>query len=227
MQRIDRLRVVFVLLLSLLGTAALFLPFTFSTSPFDVASEVASAFLKGKLTRESALLLLAAPFFLSIPILIWQVRKLVTDRLTTGEIAAAYVLSTTAMLPIAVGLGVVTFSWVRELPGSRYEFGIGMALAVVLWLLLIANVLLLLRNRRARVSSEPTAEAFLLGGYLPNAIYCLLLFGQFGRRELQIGAYLITVVSIGYLSAIVLLSRQRPNGTSDAVEIPRTQVARS
>jgi cation transport ATPase len=215
-QRTDRLRIVFVLLFSLVGTAALFLPFSSGVSPFDV---VAGQLLKGDFFGKWFLLHLAIPFFLSIPILIWQARRLFVDHVTKGEIATAYALSTAPMLSTAVSLGIQTFYLVWE--PSKSGNGYMITALVVSWLLLIANVLLLMRNRRARLSREATAEVFLLGGYLPNAIFCLVAFYPEGWFSgWGIGAYLIAVVSIGYLAAIVLLSRHKPAGTPGAVEVP-------
>lgn len=216
MQRTDRLRMVFVLLLSLIGTAALFLPFTSDTSPLRalVAAVTPGAF-------PFRLIFLAVPFFLSIAILAYQARSLMVDRIPDAEIAIAYALSIVAMLSVLGFIAPLAFA---DYVISRHEtISIVVAIAFV-----GTNLLVLLRNRRAELPRDATAEAFLLGGYLPNSAFCLAAFYPDGLFSgWNIGAYLIAVVSLGYLAAIVLLSRRRPNGTSDAVEIPRTQVARS
>jgi hypothetical protein len=201
---------IFVLLLSLVGTAALFLPFTSGVSPWYAVTN--DKFLGGTF-------LLGAPFFLSILILIWQARRLIVDRVTTGEIVLAYLLATAAMLPIARLLGMATIDLATIDHSVREPEG--MALFIAVWLLLLANMLQLLRNLRPTLSREAATEAFLLGAYLPNAVFCLIAF--YPRRFFsgwQIGAYLVATVSLGYLAAIVLLSRQKPTGTPVAVEVP-------
>lgn len=187
-----RSRRIFVLLLSLLGTAALFLPFTSGVSPWE-------AVYKDFLGR---FFLLGAPFFLSILILAWQARRLVVDRTSTAEIAVAYALSMVAMLSV---LGFVTWLLtVKDSPGKPNEI-ISIALCIAL---AGANMLLLVRNRRARLSREATAETFLLGGYLPNAIFCLVMwYPQEIFSGWEIGAYMIAVVCVGYVVAIVLALR--------------------
>lgn len=81
---------VFVLLLSLLGTAALSLPFTTASflfselgSPWDIVRRVDNDFV-----------VLVGQLLLVVPILVWKVRRLVADHLTTGEIIAAYGVAT-------------------------------------------------------------------------------------------------------------------------------------
>ena len=191
-----------VLLVSLLGVAALFLPLTtasFVFSKFPSAWDVVKVF-------SGEFILIMAPLFLVVPIVAWEVRRLVADQLKTGEVAAAYGISTAAMLPV---LGVLT-AIVNENDAFSQVLIFVLAFCVAL---VGANLLLLIRNRRAGLSREATAEAFLLGGYLPNAILSLaigLLVG--GLSELYVGAYLIAVVCIGYVAAIVLLSREKPAG---------------
>lgn len=181
-----RSRRIFVLLLAVIGTAALFLPFAWSESLWDAVS---------RYSWFGEMFLLGAPFLLSIPTLAWQARRLAVDRLSSVEVAAAYLLSAAAMLST---IGVVALPLMGS--GKLQE-------GEVIWITVtvaaaVPNVLQLVRNSRAGVSRANAAEAFLLGGYIPNAILCLA-----GFDRLQLGAYLIAVVSIGYVAAIVLLSQ--------------------
>lgn len=104
----NRFRSIFVLLLSLLGTAALFLSFAGDVSPWKASRGLWGWWGPPSWTGWEVAML-GIPFLLSIPILIWQARRLIVDRLTIGEIAAAYVVSTAAMLSTAVSLGMLTF----------------------------------------------------------------------------------------------------------------------
>ena len=195
----DRSRRVFVLLLAAIGTAALFFPFAANVSPWDAAVREISD------TRrwwQLPVLLLVAPFFLSIPILAWQIRGWVAGRLSRTEIAAFHFLSTAAMTATMLSMLAIVFDELK-VRGEAELFGpLGAAVAACAAATL-ANALLLVRNRRAAGSPEAAAEAFLLGGYLPNGVFCLILCFNEG---LQVGAYMILAVSIGYAAAIVLLS---------------------
>lgn len=183
---------IFVLSVSLLAVAALFLPFTFDVSPWAVVKggHVPNGFI-----------LLAAPFFLAVAIVAWEVRRVVKDRLTSGEIAVAYGLSIAAMLSV---LGFVILLVKPE--AVTYA---DIVIPTILWSMLAgANMLLLMRNRRAGLSREAIGEAFMLGGYLLNAIFNLMLWSLDGWfSNLNIGAYLIAVVCVGYATAIFLISR--------------------
>lgn len=202
MQRTELLRTVFVLLASLVGTAALFLPFTYGVSPWMA------------LRSWSVLTLLGAPLILALPILASQVRKFLPRQLSAFEITVAYVLSAAAMI------SVLAYTALLVLNKGVVEALVAIASC---WMLAVANIVLLWRNFAKRATREATAEAFLLGGYLPTAVFCLLAFGWNGK--LQIGAYLIAAVSLGYLAAIVLLSRETPGGTPRPAELTRTEVA--
>jgi hypothetical protein len=201
MQPTARSLSMFVLLVSLIGTAALFLPFTTGSflfqkmgPPWDIVRSFNSEgiFLVGSL-------------FLVIPIIVWEVRRYVAVRLTTGEIAAAYGISTAAMLPaLLAAAGVVL---------DADGYGTALKVLIVSSVALAgANLLLLMRNRRSKLPREATTEAYLLGGYLPGAIISFVFFGWLGGgfSKLHVGAYLIAIVCVGYVVAIVMLSRGKP-----------------
>lgn len=112
MPRTDLSRRIFVLLLSLLGTAALFLPFTYGVSPWDAVREPWRT-LKGEFYWG---FLLGAPFFLSVPILGWQVRRLFVERLSIAEIAVAYGKALGVALSLMVA--AATRSFLRSVSGE-------------------------------------------------------------------------------------------------------------
>lgn len=200
MQRTEQVRTVFVLLLSLVGTAALFLPGAYDGSPWLVLTRCPSLFLPCWFA------LFTAPFFLVVPIVAWQMRKLLANQLSAIELTAAYVLSAAATL------SVLAFT-VIPLIEAKTSLSAWLLFASPPWIMATANFLLLWRNLKNRVGREATAESFLLGGYLPNAFFCVISFGL--ERKLQVGGYLIALVSLGYLAAIGLLSRRKPTGTPD------------
>ena len=101
-----RSRRIFVLLLSLLGTAALFQPFAEIGTIFKgiIIGPLKSMMEGASFITESPLFaILGASFFLVVPILVLQTRRLMVDRLST-EIMAAYLLGTLAMGSVPAGL---------------------------------------------------------------------------------------------------------------------------
>lgn len=79
------------------------------------------------------------------------------------------------------------------------------------------NVLLLMRNLRKRVPREVAAEAFLLGGYIPNTALNLItlwpripLFPGPIPLLLSYDSFLLAA-SVAYLLTIILLLRGEAN----------------
>lgn len=183
-----------LLLLALPGLAVPFLPFTYDVSPLQTI-------LPGRWWGNVTLL--GAPFFLAIPIAIWQARRLFASRLTSFEIVAAYVLSAGAMISVLWFIGILLsdegFNTFRKVEPTVSIFAC--------WLLVVANVALLWRNRFKPIAPEARAEVFLLGGYLPNAIFCLLAFGWGDWSRLQSGAWTAAIACVAYVVSIVLVLR--------------------
>ncbi len=182
------------LVLALPGVVALFLPFTVGVSPLIAVV---------KLDFSSPFMLLAAPAFLAVPIAAWQARRCAGGRLSVIEIGLAYSLATAAMLAVLVDTGIGLSE------SSLPELGLsGLALLAGCWGFAGANVLLLARNLVRRVPNEVTAEVFLLGGYLPNAVFCLIGFfprGWFSGWD--VGAYVVLIACVAYLLTIIFLLR--------------------
>lgn len=215
-----RLRRVFVLLLTLIGTAALFLPFAEIGTIFKnlIIWPLKSIIEHPALIAESHLYaILGASFFLVVPILVLQTRRLMVDHLSTTEIVAAYLLGTLAMVSV-LGFGVFYTPPLREWDAAIV---ISMAMCVAT---IVGNVLLLIRNRGARVSPDASAEAFLLGAYISYTIPWFALVYAVSIdplwRSLRLGGYLSAVVCIGYVAAIVLLSREKQGSACRPVGTP-------
>ena len=170
------------LLLAVPGVMALFLPFTNGVSPYGGVHFSGSFF---------NVALLAAPAFLAVPIAVWQARRLFSSRLSAFEVALAYTLPAAAMVSVLTAI-------VLE-PKPAW-------LAVPLCLGLGgANALLLVRNLRRRLPREATAEVFLLGGYLPTAVFWLVMIGFDPVFGLELGGYVVLTACIAYLVTIILL----------------------
>ncbi len=173
------------LVLALPGVVAPFLSFTYHISPLKTIVEFGSG----------RLWVLGAPFFLAMPIAAWQVRRCAVGRLSPIEIALAYFFATAAMLPVLVGTAIALSD--SELPPLVLVVLAGLGGVVG------ANVLLLVRNLVRRVPNQVTAEVFLLGGYMPNAVLCLLGLAH----DWNVGAYVVLIACIAYLLTIILRLR--------------------
>ena len=213
-----RSRRIFVLLLSLLGTAALFLPFAEIGTFFrgHIIWPLKFMIEDPALIAESPLFaILCASFFLVIPIFVLQTRRLIVDRLSTTEIVAAYLLGTLAMVSV---LGF----WAFYAPPLR-EWSAAMVTSMAVCVAtIIGNLLLLIHNRSAGVTPDASAESFLLGAYISYTIpwFTVVYTVSIGSlwESLRLGGYLSAVVCIGYVVAILLLSREKPGSARRPIE---------
>ncbi len=183
---------IMAVIFALPGVVGLFLPFDCCTSP-----------LEGLFKYNFGVRLIAAPAFLAIPILLWQMRRLFVQRLFRFEIAAAYVLAASTMISV---ITFIVLDLIRESVPEGLDFWVATGTCI---LLVFANLILLRRNMINGTSREKTAEVFMLGSYMPNMVFCLIVFGWFGN--LGIGAYTLIIACIGYASSIFLaLSEEKP-----------------
>jgi hypothetical protein len=195
------LRVV-VMLASALGVVALWLPFIDQISPLD-----AIAMSPGLEGDELLLFSIATPALLAVPIALWNLARLVSPVPTAAERRGAYTLSTAAMalvLPISA-LTLAGGELLEPLPVT--------ALAAA-WLAVLANVGLSVRNRASGIAAGIAAETYLLLGYLPGALYALILFSYapfFSSEPYWLwrsGAYAVLATCALYVTQAVLRLRR-------------------
>lgn len=185
-----------------LGVIALVLPFTGGL--FDGVSPLQTFAYHDDVWAQ----MLAASAFLSIPIAAWQLRRLSPSPPRPFEVAFAYILSTGAMLPALV----------QSISGARHlwldhEIVIACFALLSAWGLATCNAALLALNIRRGVPRDVTAEVFLIGGYLPNTAFALVLFFPFDHRNVyiivfagwSIGAYVALAACIAFVARVALL----------------------
>jgi len=189
----------------LLGLAALVLPFAFNVSPLKALSG-------GGLS----ITLLGVAFGLAIPIAVWQGLRVWRGTATKTERVVAYVLSVAAMLWPVVWPTLMLAEWFWRGQSLIGDQALTVILTISSWALVSANVLLLRSNLKAAAPAEVTAGVFLTGGYLPNAIFCIIGFSD--NWGWNIGAYVVMGACIGYVLRMVLLVRGRRRIDSVSLE---------
>ena len=181
------------------GVLALFAPFSWDKSPVGAILFVLSS------GTDRDLLWIAPPALLAIPIAVWQVRRLVTPQPSHAETVIAYILSTISMLPVLIISGDY-LKHAQDIVISRLEDVIQIAALIVYWCAVVGNVSLLVRNRRHRVPAGVVAEAYLLLGYLPNALYALIAFSS-PWWDWDWGAYIVLATCALYVAQVLSLLR--------------------
>ena len=179
-----------------LGVGALVLPFAGGISPLK--------YLLIGFTTVWEIWLLAVALLLSIHIAIWQALRVLRGIPTKTERVLAYALSLGSILwPI-----VLTVLWVADMLSggepSNDHFLLEVLLSVSLSALIAANALLLRHNLKRATPTEVSAGVYLVGGYLPNATMCLVIFSQ-GWYSWNVGAYVVLAACIGYVLRIINL----------------------
>ncbi len=184
-------------ILALPGLLGLFLPFVFDTSPLKVA-------LNASDPPYTNVVWSAVPVFLAVIIAVWMLRRLLSHRISAVEVILAYLLSSLSMLSI---LALMLGGDAKNID-TRGILALGAA-----GVLALLNVLFLVRNVRERLNVEDAAEAFLLAGYLPNAVFLLIVFSvrsesDFLGQQPQAGFFAVALACAAYVTSIVLLVRR-------------------
>jgi len=185
------------------GLIALGLPFIGDISPLgalELAHELGE-------TDGPAVLALAAPALLAIPIALWNAARMIAPTPGALERRAAYVCASAAMFAIVPMIVLAVDAQVLE------DF-LGVASLALYSAAVVANVGLLARNRARRLGPDVTAEVFLLLAYLPPALYALALFSftEFFSSEpywvWRSGAYTVLATCVLYVAQASLRMRE-------------------
>ena len=170
---------------SVLGTVALFLPFTSDVSP-----------IMGITIGDEGIWMLALPFVLAPLALYLSLRLVVTGSATAIE--------RRLVTWISLGVVLLTPSFIAwGDPGPRPSTLRGWTLLIVPLAVILAGAVLFWRGRRRDVAADARAVAALTCAYLPNVVLCELLFAG----NLQIGAYVTIATAVGYALVAALIWR--------------------
>lgn len=204
----------YLVALSVIGIASIFLPFTRKVAPFDVIVLNAPAVLAGRLPNQYDiwLILLTSPFWLAIPITAASVKRLWAGRLSRAAWLTSYGL---ALIMAGAILGFVGLALSEKgLPTDRplEEYLVMFSPQEYLVLLLPLAILVLgagwvIRNRRHRVLLHAlNAVIAMQVAYIANGVLCLALF----QDDWKNGAYITLVTVVVYLTHIALVSSRQP-----------------
>ena len=198
-----------VAIVGLAGVAAVFLPFTFNTSPLRVAAQFpllrqgpADYFLGG-------LWCVGVPLLLAILVTLGSFRWVASGRLTRGERVVGYL----AALVAAACFLSIFFTYGSDDAQSAPSGFIEWFMVARPWVASVAGAYLLRRNSRAGVPDAANAIAAMQIVYVVVAIICLATYASSGW---QIGAYLVAVTTLVYLVQIVAVSVAAPGHSAPA-----------
>ena len=170
-----------LLVLGLLGIAALLLPFTFGESPLSALTYAESYRV-------------AAPALLAVFVTVGSLRWLAAGMLPRLARTLAYLIS--------AGSAATTLWLLRESNwGDTVQGRLRMTVPLVILLL---GAWFVARSRAGRSSGFAPVMA-LQAAYLAHAAMCLLSFWP----DWQVGAYLVLTTAAVYASQIALLATQR------------------
>ncbi len=179
------------------GAVAFFLPFAYSTSPFEAAGTLwaRDAFFRG-------LWHLGVPAVLPILIAAASIRWIASGRCTRAECLVGYLAA------FAAASCLLSLYFVRDGSEGEPSTLLEWLLLVFTWVGPAAGVLLLWRNSRRGVRGAPNAIMAMQIVYVVVAVYGLVGFGSSG---LEIGGWLTVVTTAAYLAQICAVSAAAPS----------------
>jgi hypothetical protein len=184
-----------VTVVGLAGVAAFFLPFVSDVSPLAV---VAAMFSDDSYLNQ--LWRFGLPLLLAMLVTAATIRWDISSRFTRAERLAAYLA---ALLAACCALSSSFLYLVEDAPSTFLEW----FMMAFLWVGSAAGGYLLWRNSRTGVPSTSNAIAAMQVVYLVVAVYCLVGFRSLGW---EVGAYLVAITTLVYLTQIVAISVAAP-----------------
>jgi hypothetical protein len=176
----------YLLILAIPSIVLLFLPYTFGVSPWATVSGK-----QGLFGETWVFALLGGPFFLSIPILIAQVRVLLKRPFSKGERTSYRLLAYAAL---AAGLAYLGLG-IRDSGLSKGDIP-----WVAIYLIPYAAAVWMMILSARKLNPDDATTVTLQAAWLPNAIWCAISF----RGDWQIGAYLAAFTIVLYTLEITL-----------------------
>ena len=184
------------LLLVLPAAVTPFVPFVYGVSPLRAMNELFAAPFSWHWALERAGIgLIAAPFFLGPPLVLWYLRLLIASHSSRGERIALWSFSILSLAASLLFISTGTWELLTTTGGADRQPVVCASGASI-----IAGGTLMLFNplaRRLRLSREGRATLALSTGYLANA--AMLLIG-FAGEAYELGAWLTVVACVGIVA---------------------------
>jgi hypothetical protein len=188
-----------VAVVGLAGVAALFLPFAGDVSPLEAVGTLFAhdSFLTG-------LWHLGVPFLLAILVAIGTIHWVASGRVSRAERLIAYLAALVAAYCV-LSLYFLYGSGDAQSGPSGFREWFTLAFS---WAGSAAGACLVWRNVRIGVAEAVNAIAAMQVVYVVVAVFCLVAFQPEGW---QIGAYLVAVTTVAYLTQVVAVSLAAPS----------------
>jgi hypothetical protein len=193
------------------GFLVLFLPIAWHVSPIDAPSQHLGALGW----------LLAAPFFVAVPMMLWRLRAFWARPVGRAETWAMLVLGMMATASFAWSSGLMIASAGIASAGDLLrEFGVVLTLS---WALIVPGLVLLRRAWRSRRHLPVAAEQFLCSSHLSGVAWwwiTALYEGKFA--EVESGVWMTAVACACDVALIALLQiKGRAEISDDAAHLAR------
>jgi hypothetical protein len=195
----------------LAGVAALFLPFTWNTSPLAAVGTL--PFLRqgrADFSYLQGLWRLGVPLLLALLVTAGTARRVVSRRFSRAERVLAYLAAL-----VAAGC-LLSLYWpygsgdAQSAPSGVLDW----FMVAFPWVGLTAGAYLLRRNSRTGIPDAANAVTAMQIVYVIVAIFCLVAYAWVGW---QVGAYLVALTAAAYLAQIVAVSVAAPGHTPRTV----------
>jgi hypothetical protein len=196
-----------VAIVGLAGVAAVFLPFTYAVSPLDAVGTL--PFLRGDAHFLGGLWRVGVPLLLAVLVTVGTFRRIVLGPLTRTELVVGYLA---ALVAVGCFLSIYLPDGNGDSTGGPSSFSAWFML-LVSWVGSAAGAYLLRRNWRTGVPDAVNAVAAMQLVYVVVAIICLAIYASAGW---QIGAYLVAVTTLAYMTQIVAVSVAAPGRPAPA-----------
>jgi len=184
------------------GLVALFLPMVWSVSPIRAVTP----------NRHMPLVawLLAVPFFVIVPMVLWRLRAFWRRPLGRAETWAMLVLGFVAIASYAGACGLMIASAVSG--GSLRE---GVVIVGLTWALIVPGMLLLWRASRRRRHLAAAAEQFLCASHLSGvSVWWIAALYERSFASVESGVWM-TAVACACDVALIALLQAKARGAAD------------
>jgi hypothetical protein len=187
------------------GLVVLFLPMVWHVSPIDAVTPNQHMFVLAWL--------LAVPFFVAVPMMLWRVRAFWARPVGRAETWAMLVLGLVATASFAWASGLMIASaGVASAGDLLREFGVVLTLS---WALIVPGLVLLRRAWRSRRHLPVAAEQFLCSSHLSGVVWWWITALYEGKySDVESGVW-VAALACACDVALIALLQTKARGAAD------------